>query len=120
VFAALVPHLEIVWVISQMTHPRLLETARMFTCAHFRLFPDGLDGCREGDARQDGLHCEVPRLEVPIKRQLAAWRLNFIFFCKLLLQHSINFTGTDNETLRRRTYVIKREAGEQGQVVTGR
>jgi hypothetical protein len=52
--------------------------------------------------------------------QLAAWRLHFVFSYKLLRQHSANFTGTDNETLRRRTYKMNREAGKQGQIVTAR
>ena len=60
------------------------------------------------------------RIEVPTERQLASRRLNFIFFGQLLLQYSFNFTGMDNETLRRWTYIVKREASEQGQVVTGR
>jgi len=52
--------------------------------------------------------------------QLDARRLNVILLSKLLLQYSFNFTGMDNETLRRWTYIVKREASEQGQVVTGR
>jgi hypothetical protein len=39
---------------------------------------------------------------------------------KLLVQHPIDFTGTHNEAVRRRTYIVKRKTGEQGQVVTGR
>jgi hypothetical protein len=52
--------------------------------------------------------------------RLAAGWLNFISFCGLLLRHLVNLTGTDDEALRRWTYIVKREAGEQGQVMTGR
>ena len=39
---------------------------------------------------------------------------------KLLVQHPVKLTGTDDETVRRRTYIVKRKTGEQGQVVTRR
>jgi hypothetical protein len=39
---------------------------------------------------------------------------------KLLVQHSVNLTGTHDEAVRRRTYIVKRKTGEQGQVVTRR
>src|SRR6202158_5656448 len=39
---------------------------------------------------------------------------------KLLVQHRINLTGTDDEALRRRAYIVKRKARDECQIVTGR
>ncbi len=39
---------------------------------------------------------------------------------KLLVQHPVKLTGTDDETLRRRAYKIKREASDECQIVAGR
>src|ERR1700739_2937006 len=79
-----------------------IAAERLFTCAHF---PEYL--WQRAFAQE-----WVPHDGAAVERRRS-------FAGELFVRRRLYFCGVDHEALGRRAYVVKREASQQGQVMTG-
>jgi hypothetical protein len=108
---ALVSHPEIVLTISQGIHRSQLAPLRLYSCAHFQLFSEEAE-VERGLRRSNSVTVARRRIEVPMGRQLPAWRFNFVFPSRSFLWSHVNFTSADDQAFWCGTYIINREASE--------